>query len=291
MLARGIKLSRLVAARKLPTFPASSHVQNVRQMSLMSLYQRLLTNHTLYKKNYIVALEEIENLSNKDELVNSIEYASETPASNYTDMSTLFETLKACLIARSKLEQHWYLPILQEDIQVSELLSNEQRKTLQQFKKEHVIEHQQLNHLKKLIDSLHKHPVQHNKELKKEVVDQLKDEIAKLYTTLDYIFKKEEDVILTPVLGSQLDPETKSAVNLDIIESIELEEQKLATVEDIAVRLAEKTLDEIIKFRDTYKDRKGIAADSILKEFRKELPRHIWFRASQNYLDLSDYAL
>jgi len=275
------------------SYPISMLSINTRHnMSTSSHYQRLLTNHVLFKKNYLVALREIENLVDRGDIFkNSNEYATDTPSGNYTDIHTLFDTIQACLLARSKLEEHSYLPILQEDIKVSDLLSQDQRRSVQEIKKDHVTEHRALNHAKKLIDELHKHHIGTNEQYKEEVASQLREELGNIYTTLDSLFSKEQDQILSPLFESQLDEEQRRSLHSMVAESLEFEEQNLKHTQDIATKLARKTLDEILKFRDMYSDRKGIIAETILREFKKSLPHHVYIRASQDYENVPDDVL
>jgi hypothetical protein len=263
------------------------HVNTVRFMSTTSHYQRLLTNHVLTQTNYLAALKRIDELVQKDDYGHELAQA-DINADNYTDLMSLFETMQCCILARSKMEDHNYLPIIQEDAFFGNLLDSEQRKKVtQSFPKLHVKEHIVLNHAKKLVNDLHKAVVRSNPKFRSETVEQFKNELGKVALAMHSLFRREQDEILSPVFEPQLGNEQKQSIHSAILEKIEFEELNLKNVEAVCTRLAEKTLYDILKFKEV-SDRQANVADTILSEFRKSLPHHIWMKIAIEHDELSD---
>ena len=148
-----------------------------------------------------------------------------------------------------------------------------------------------MNHAKKIVDDLHKSHVRTNPKNRKELVKNLKEELSKVAVAVHSLFQREEEEILSPVFSPKLSNDQREYVHSNVIDNVQYEELNLTNTDAIARRLAEITLDEILRFRQIASDRQGDVGDSLLSEFRKKLPHHIWLAIAQNYPDLSDDAI
>lgn len=268
-------------------------------MSASSHYRTLLKIHQNTKKNYSLAFRELDSLIRNNELnKNSFAVAEQVISSDRdtqketTDVHTLFSTIHSCLLARSKMEDHHFLPILQEDVQLSQILSQEQKKAVQSLKKDHIIEHQSLNHARKWVDALYSH----NKHQQSEAMRHVRGEIDLVHQSLDTLLHKEEELILYPLIDSILGEERRK----ELVEELRQEQQQQANSNNsqnhgsnhnviaIANSLADATLSDILKFKNIAEDQNTQVANTILKEFSKAVPHHIWLNISVKHEGVSN---